>query len=1178
MSPKAERKTSGASIKGRTLQQNSLKSDNILNWQNRQPEEIVDVKDEDFNKPNEFPKALEQISFLSILNEAIVNGILEDSDESDVNGKLVKGKPVVKDILVVADSEQETAKTPVYGNVTEAIANVKGPKVFVYLSDIEKVENSGLEKIGKERYLLKQTKEMMAMKPGSKMNVTKSPIKDKGVALTKHMEDRNEDDLSLKDLKSAITLSDKTILESDKQEPKSNTKSAPVTPKRGRKPKSAENSTTKSEKEDKKPVVKRGRKDSPASASEHEKGTDAGSNKDLVTPDRKDKVSADSNNKQLKGSASPRRPRKDKDTSDSSNTGTPDSGNKKKNKTPTQSPSPSRKQSPKKASVKASNDSEKKAKADDKVGKGKESVEKKSPKKKDPSKVKKPEDNSEAFDKHSKSSSSKKSPLEKSSKGRKKDAESDTTPDSKSKTPTPVLNSASPKGSGKKSTKKNASPTNGAVRALDFKEDAVKEKILQSAKLNLPEDFKYEYKSSKSDSGVDLNCLIDKVNSALKEKDEQLTALFGSADDLTASSPETNETGDSDKTMTEFDEANKLDESGSTNVSSEDVSMEGIENDTEKVADEEKMDTDSKGNSLEVTSKDEDAQNDSGDSSEDEESADESDDVTEKDESNINLVKNETTVQNQAKKNEEVVDEIAKSVNIFEMFGLKLKRSIKKETSEKEDENQNEEVKHETLMEKEDIVDTVKDKFIKESVDNDDDEDVIMISEPRANESIVISDDDETLEIDRSGYLSLNETQGTSKCKPKFTTVNNIVEPKPLDILSWPERSTSNDTAFCSEELEEYIEENKENQGSVTRSPKTEAMKAKLKDELEKSEADIDDIDGFVFVSFENKQVLRAHVVLEQRKDWMTDGVLKKLAQLKMMKERQMDVGSKRVTDVKSLDEQKQSFRGVPMRMLRYQKLLKQEYENILLGRPSGLPDKSPSKTPQKTTDITKIKGWKAKYQTTEELQEATGINISESGKVHWKTEERLLKNLDPEDVKDIGLDLKKKRRKIVSYTTNKRKPTSNRDGRGDSKEIDYEYELDESVVTERDVYNEEDEKPLPDKIPYSVKYLSQHKYGMRKLFVKKMRLDAEDERILKKLGTQKLFLTKEEEEERLLSKVRKSKLGIGKLTQSMAFAAVSAVNKKLITKAKKLSKVGCCSKPDNIDCCPQHIAFIFNA
>lgn len=1058
---------------------------------------------------------------------------------------------------------------------TEPHKKFEVKRLVVSLVDVKRVASKYLRQVDELTFYLNSETEMMTMKTvNQKTNTTKSPVKASQNSVSEKSSliaasETDEDNLSLKELKSLMPTLSKTKLEEMQASDKVK---GDQTPKRGRKSTSTENSPNKSESGEKKSPGKKGRKSSPGVSKQETVAEKSELSKEKLD-DKESAASSAPSPAKKKNSASPRRRKKDEAECPASET--PEKTSKQKKRSASESPSPCRKSTPKKSPA----DSPKKKDSPDKnkdvsVKSCSKSEGKKSPKKKG-------EQLQDASNKKSPASPKKSQGAKSPKGGGRKGSESveKLSPGSKGRASRSKADSTSPKGKGRLQKNCNQGTTNGAVKALDFfdiSEGDVKQKILQSAKGNFPKDFKYQYNSGTISSTFGLDNLISKVNKALEVKDENLTVLFGSVEEP-VSSPETSEISeiqDSDKSVAEIDTSISTRDGETVEKNSEnvfDVKATNLESETSKV-DDDVAKTESKNNEINEgketsSSRTEQAENVSSDSSSNIDQMP----CGEKESESAVTMETDNFVKGDIEKPDENYDDDNKldknggnleTINVFDMFGLTLKKldraiktdpEIKIKPSEK---SANTEGTPCVLGEKSGEVTSNEDKgeSVKMNVDSDDD--VIIVSERKAEESIVISDDEEDAKcIDRSGYEVLNESINSNRCKPKFTTVNNVVEPKPLEILTHLEKTSGKESAFCCSELEEYLEANKENQGEEKLSLKHEHSKVDIKKELEKAEADIDDINGVVFVSFASENAMKAHESLEKKVEWITESQLKKLAQLKLMKERQLDAGSKRMTDVKSLEEQKQNFRGVPMRMVKYQKLLKQELENILLCKPTS-PEKAQNKTPQKTADITKIKGWKNKFQNAEELQEVTGINISESGKIHWKTEERLLKNLDPEDVKDMGLDLKKKRRKIVSYTTNKRKGVKDSRDEYGKDFVDYEYEIDESVVTERDVYNEEDEKPPLDKIPYSVKYLSQHKYGARKMFVKKMKLDAEDERILKKLGTQKMFLTKEEEEKNA-TRSRKIKLtGLEKLTQSMALAAVSALNKKLISKAKKLSKV----------------------
>jgi hypothetical protein len=73
-----------------------------------------------------------------------------------------------------------------------------------------------------------------------------------------------------------------------------------------------------------------------------------------------------------------------------------------------------------------------------------------------------------------------------------------------------------------------------------------------------------------------------------------------------------------------------------------------------------------------------------------------------------------------------------------------------------------------------------------------------------------------------------------------------------------------------------------------------------------------------------------------------------------------------------------------------------------------------------KTNDVTKIKGWKNKVGNVTDDVELAKAEIENGGKLHWRTEARLAKNLRPDELKEYGLNIKKKRRKNMIYTQRK--------------------------------------------------------------------------------------------------------------------------------------------------------------
>ena len=484
----------------------------------------------------------------------------------------------------------------------------------------------------------------------------------------------------------------------------------------------------------------------------------------------------------------------------------------------------------------------------------------------------------------------------------------------------------------------------------------------------------------------------------------------------------------------------------------------------------------------------------------------------------------------------------------------------------------------------------------KDKIANDNGNDIIIVSQtikPKSSDVIVLSDNEtddknnnsNTLKTDRRGFEQL---RSSPRSVPRFSTVRkNFSEPSSLAVLKSVEKETTDKSlAFMCPELDDYlkpyvpdVEMNENSKTALGKQPlsKTENKKdsdlgktidAEASSELDAADKcvadvvaklhsprpDLDEVDDCMFLSFASEEALLAHVELEKKLDWLDESNLKRMMNM-MNRDKVCDHDTP--TPSKS-PHTKHNMRGVPGRVTKYRKMLKQEYDIILKVKENRVPSPLRTKTPEKTTDITKIKGWKKKFANTAELQEATGLHFSEAGKLHWRTEERIMKQMEPDEVKEIGLDLKKKRRKLVHFT--KRKGESKADKTKHSEAFDESEEpLPLGPPDNLDTIEDESPKEPQEKIPYSVRYHSQHKYGKRKMFVKQMKMNAEDENILKKLGSQKIAADcqKKKRSADTESRPRKSKAitYVVKLSHSMALEAVSALNKKLIIKAKAIAR-----------------------
>ena len=464
-------------------------------------------------------------------------------------------------------------------------------------------------------------------------------------------------------------------------------------------------------------------------------------------------------------------------------------------------------------------------------------------------------------------------------------------------------------------------------------------------------------------------------------------------------------------------------------------------------------------------------------------------------------------------------------------------------------------------------------KTIDPSIDDKDsviDEAAVLVSETKSDRVEMLSDrkgethlnNSNVNKTDRSGYEQL---RSSPRSIPRFSTVRKtITEPSPLAVLRLVEKEPPNkQCAFISHELEDYIKSVGPVRDTVTVSKlsenvsstiqETEQLNKAVEEQMNNPEPDFDEVESFLFVSFSSEEALAAHIELEKKLDWLDETNLKRMTHF-INREKCNDGDA--TTPSKS-PQGKHSLRGVPGRISKYHKLLKQELEIIMKAKENRIPVSLRTKTPEKTADITKIKGWKKKYASTEELQRATGLHFSEAGKLHWRTEERILKQLEPSDVKEIGLNIKKKRRKLVHYTKRKGESKSDKPKPEafDEGEEPLPLEDPENIMDNID----EMAKDTHEKIPYCVKYFSQHKYGKRKMFIKQMKMDTVDENILKKLGSQKIARDQNRKEMRETDsetrpKRTKAPSYVIKLSQSMALAALSALDKKLIAKAKSVA------------------------
>ena len=207
-------------------------------------------------------------------------------------------------------------------------------------------------------------------------------------------------------------------------------------------------------------------------------------------------------------------------------------------------------------------------------------------------------------------------------------------------------------------------------------------------------------------------------------------------------------------------------------------------------------------------------------------------------------------------------------------------------------------------------------------------------------------------------------------------------------------------SAFVSDALEEYLQTNatlktslkpSSSSGDVkpvrcsSLSPRIDdkntspfdALKTKHQTINQVVDADFDEIGGYTFMSFSSKVDMESHLKVER------------------LSRCQGCTGS----DV-----------------INHLRLLKKKASERPIKGKRGRPSLSQKTTPDKTDDVTKIKGWKSKFRP--EARET--VDSGSKPKLHWKTQEKLTKRLTPNEIRKMGLDIKKKRRKNPIYTHRK--------------------------------------------------------------------------------------------------------------------------------------------------------------
>lgn len=484
--------------------------------------------------------------------------------------------------------------------------------------------------------------------------------------------------------------------------------------------------------------------------------------------------------------------------------------------------------------------------------------------------------------------------------------------------------------------------------------------------------------------------------------------------------------------------------------------------------------------------------------------------------------------------------------------------------------------------------------------------------------------DDQPMEMDSDSTPSPpDERAGSGRPVPRMSTQRVTKEPAPLSVLSSIEAEVKDKMcAFTSTSLNKYLDTKTNRKVKLSRPVKLNDSEERLVEDsedemeevtempeqynefsgmIEQCEPSFDEVDGVLFTSFSNEEALNAHVKVERKsKIGKNESILLGMARMRNLRERQNQIRNsvhqKKDARLKALKEQykiNQSLQGMHLVLMKYQRLFKRELILQLMAKEQESPGSIRGKTPKKTSDITQIKGWKHKFGADDDSLDMK----ANMGKLHWRTEERLLRNHDPEKLKQMGLELKKKRRKNLVFTI--RKGMS----KGDPSKVD-KIELaaqadEEGNIMEGEVERLDGESSIGQElIEMGYEIIDTEKQKLRdkkqrekykKYLMMKLKLNSEDIDILKKLGGQRLRsalkpespkklppprpptsqgteegdkdgeTTKDSTPESPSKKKRKRKknyFNIITLNSSMANAAVSALHPKFVVKKKKAKAV----------------------
>ncbi|XP_064637996.1 uncharacterized protein LOC135494132 isoform X2 [Lineus longissimus] len=268
-----------------------------------------------------------------------------------------------------------------------------------------------------------------------------------------------------------------------------------------------------------------------------------------------------------------------------------------------------------------------------------------------------------------------------------------------------------------------------------------------------------------------------------------------------------------------------------------------------------------------------------------------------------------------------------------------------------------------------------------------------------------------------------------------FSDEERLAVSLPFKMFEKSDASAGKSNAFISSELESYLDTKSDLQSDILQCDKKltnseKIMKYTFGGDVHIDEdavtPDLDNIDGILFMSFDSEESLEAHTVVEYNKkicSWHSSFYHRMKYVLNEQERRMAKIENSLVQS-----QITKKWKPLSERMAKYRRMLTNQVMKI---KKRNLMKKKKDEA-QKAEELAKQANDLVLLErmTTEDLNEADpdadvgSAYLHRTGKLHWRTQERLLKNLTPDEAKELqselGLTLKKKRRKLVPFTHKK--------------------------------------------------------------------------------------------------------------------------------------------------------------